>query len=57
MFSSDTILETGKIAIISIVILLVAIPEGLPLATKLAMALCFDRLKGDGILITNLESI
>ena len=40
-----------------IVILIVAIPEGLPLAIKIAMALSVDRLKEEGIIIKNLESI
>jgi Ca2+-transporting ATPase len=47
----------GKIAITAVVILIVSIPEGLPLAIKIAMALSVDRLKEDGILIKNLESI
>jgi len=47
----------GKIAITAVVILIVSIPEGLPLAIKIAMALYVDRLKEDGILIKNLESI
>lgn len=47
----------GKIAITAVVILIVSIPEGLPLAIKIAMALSVDRLKDEGILIKNLESI
>jgi len=47
----------GKIAITAVVILIVSIPEVLPLAIKIAMALSVDRLKEDGILIKNLESI
>jgi P-type E1-E2 ATPase len=37
--------------------LIVAIPEGLPLAVSLAMALSTEKLKNDNILIKNLESI
>lgn len=47
----------GKTIIIAIVILIVAIPEGLPLAVSIAMALSVDNLKSDNILIKNLESV
>lgn len=57
MFSNDTLLKLGKIAIIAVVILIVAIPEGLPLAVSIAMALSISALKEDEILIKNLESI
>ena len=56
-FSNSSLLKIGKIAITAVVILIVSIPEGLPLAIKIAMALSVDRLKEDGILIKNLESI
>ncbi len=56
-FSNSSLLKLGKIAITAVVILIVSIPEGLPLAIKIAMALSVDRLKEDGILIKNLESI
>ena len=46
-----------KIAIIAIVIMIVAIPEGLPLAVSIAMALSINSLKKDEILIKNLESV
>jgi Ca2+-transporting ATPase len=57
MFSNDTLLKIGKIAIIAVVLLIVAIPEGLPLAVSIAMALSIHNLKEDEILIKNLESI
>lgn len=56
-FSNSSLLKLGKIAITAVVLLIVSIPEGLPLAIKIAMALSVDRLKEDGILIKNLESI
>lgn len=56
-FSNDTILKVGNIAIIAVVILIVAIPEGLPLAVSIAMALSINSLKQDEILIKNLESV
>jgi len=40
-----------------VVLLIVSIPEGLPLAVSLAMALSTNSLKKDEILIKNLESI
>lgn len=57
LFSNDTILKVGRVFITAVVILIVAIPEGLPLAVSIAMALSIQNLKKDGILIKNLESI
>ena len=37
--------------------MIVAIPEGLPLAVSIAMALSINSLKKDSILIKNLESV
>jgi P-type E1-E2 ATPase len=56
-FSNETLLAIGKCFITAVVILIVAIPEGLPLAVSIAMALSIDNLKNDEILIKNLESI
>lgn len=47
LFSNTTLLKVGKIAIKAVVILIVAIPEGLPLAVSLAMALSINSLKKD----------
>ncbi len=41
----------------SVVLLMVAIPEGLPLAVSIAMALSISNLKKQHILIKNLEAI
>jgi magnesium-transporting ATPase (P-type) len=57
LFSNNTLLKIGKIAIVAVVILIVAIPEGLPLAVSIAMALSINALKQDEILIKNLESV
>ena len=46
-----------KIGIIAVVLMIVAIPEGLPLAVSIAMALSITKLKNDEILIKNIESI
>ena len=57
LFSNETLLKCGKIAIIAVVLLIVAIPEGLPLAVSIAMALSINSLKKDEILIKNIESV
>lgn len=57
LFSNDTLLEMGKIAITAVVILIVSIPEGLPLAVSIAMALSISKLKQDQILIKNLNAV
>lgn len=56
-FSSGALLEVAKIVIIAVVLLIVAIPEGLPLAVSIAMAMSIESLKKDEILIKNIESI
>lgn len=56
-FSNETLLKVGKIVIVAVVIMIVAIPEGLPLAVSIAMALSINSLKKDAILIKNLESV
>jgi magnesium-transporting ATPase (P-type) len=38
IFSNDTILKLAKIAIIAVVLLVVAIPEGLPLAVTISLS-------------------
>jgi len=57
LFSNEFILTILKIGIIAVVLMIVAIPEGLPLAVSIAMALSISRLKADEILIKNLESV
>jgi P-type E1-E2 ATPase len=57
LFSNDFLLAILKIGITAVVLMIVAIPEGLPLAVSIAMALSISRLKKDEILIKNLESI
>ena len=57
LFSNSTLQEVAKIGIVAIVILMVAIPEGLPLAVSIAMALSINSLKKDKILIKNIESV
>ena len=57
LFSNATLLKVGKVAIIAVVLMIVAIPEGLPLCVSIAMALSINSLKKDEILIKNLESV
>lgn len=57
LFSNATLLKATQVFIVAVVILIVAIPEGLPLAVSLAMALSTEKLKNDNILIKNIESI
>lgn len=56
-FSNKFLLYILKVGIVAVVLMIVAIPEGLPLAVSIAMALSISRLKSDEILIKNLESI
>lgn len=55
--SNYTLMEVIRIAIIAICILIVCIPEGLPLAVSVAMALSITKMKKDKILIKNVESV
>lgn len=57
LFSNPTLLRCAKIAIVGVVILIVSIPEGLPLAVSIAMAMSISSLKKDKILIKKLESV
>ena len=51
LLSYKTLLSITKVAINALVILIVAIPEGLPLTVSIAMALSINQLKYDNILI------
>ena len=42
---------------IAVALLIVCIPEGLPLAISMALALSTDRLKDDNLLIKNLKAL
>jgi magnesium-transporting ATPase (P-type) len=45
LLSNDFLLTVLKIGIIAVVLMIVAITEGLPLAVSIAMALSISRLK------------
>jgi len=57
IFSNATLLRCAKVGIIAVVILIVSIPEGLPLAVSIAMAMSINSLKKDKIIIKKLESV
>lgn len=54
---NKTLKDAANIGITAVVLMMVAIPEGLPLAISIAMALSINKLKNDNILIKNVESI
>jgi P-type E1-E2 ATPase len=57
MFSNPTLLKLLEILTISITIIIVAVPEGLPLAISISMAFSVDTMKDKGgLLIKNLEA-
>jgi P-type E1-E2 ATPase len=55
--SQGTILDLTKFIIIALCILIVSIPEGLPQAISIAMALSVDRFRQSQILIKNLGAV
>lgn len=57
IFENKTLLDIGKIIVTAVVVLIVAIPEGLPLAVSIAMAMSIKELKKDEIIVKNLESV
>lgn len=57
LFSNEALLDFVRVLILAICLLIVAIPEGMPLAISIAMAMSVDAMKGDNILIKNLESV
>jgi len=57
LFSNDTLLDTIRILILALCLLIVAIPEGMPLAISIAMAMSVDAMKKDNILIKNLDRV
>lgn len=57
LLSNEALLKLCHIGIVAVVIMIVAIPEGLPLSVSLAMSFSVNKLKNENILIKNLESI
>lgn len=56
-FSSETLMTLSRNVILVLCLLIVAIPEGMPLAISIAMAMSVDTMKKDNILIKNIESV
>lgn len=54
LFSNETLLTSLRIVILSLCLMIVAIPEGMPLAISIAMAMSVDAMKDDRILIKNI---
>ena len=57
LFSNATLMRCAKIGVVAVVMLIVSVPEGLPVAVSIAMAMSTESLKRDGILIKKLESV
>ena len=57
VFSNETLADIGRIFITGVVMLIVSVPEGLPLAVSIAMAMSIKNLKEDSIIVKNLESV
>jgi Ca2+ transporting ATPase len=57
LFSNATLMDVSRIGILAICILIVAIPEGLPLAISIAMAFSISAMKKDNVLIKNIQSV
>ena len=57
MLSNPTLIKLLQIVTISITVIIVAVPEGLPLAISISMAFSIDTMKNkSGLLIKNLEA-
>ena len=54
---TEIVMGAIRILIIGICVYIVAVPEGLPLAISISMALSINRLKEDSILIKNLQAV
>lgn len=51
LLSNDTLMHLLRIATICVTVVIVAIPEGLPLAVSIAMAFSIDTMKKDNLLV------
>jgi P-type E1-E2 ATPase len=57
LFSNETLMDNIRIIILVLCLLILAIPEGMPLAISIAMAMSVDTMKEDNILIKNIECV
>jgi Ca2+-transporting ATPase len=57
LFSNETMMGNIRIVILVLCLMILAIPEGMPLAISIAMAMSVDTMKEDNILIKNIECV
>ena len=57
LISNETLLKFCHIGIIAVVIVIVAIPEGLALSVSIVMSFMVNKLKNEHILIKNIEAL
>ena len=55
-FTNDTLMQILRIFTICVTIIIVAIPEGLPLAVSISMAFSIDTMKRDNLLVKRVEA-
>jgi len=56
LLSNATLMAALKILTISVAIIIVAVPEGLPLAVSISMAFSVDTMKAQKLLVKNMEA-
>lgn len=56
LLSSDTLMSLLKYFTIAVTIVIVAVPEGLPLAVSISMAFSIDTMKKDNLLVKKTEA-
>lgn len=57
LFSNETLMNILRIVILALCLIIVAIPEGMPLAISIAMAMSVEAMKDDNILIKNIQKV
>jgi P-type E1-E2 ATPase len=57
LMTNETLLKALNVLTIAVAIVIVAVPEGLPLAVSIAMAFSIDIMKKDKLLIKKLEAV
>lgn len=56
LLSNDTLVKVLGFFTIAVTVIIVAVPEGLPLAVSLSMAFSIDTMKSDQLLVKNMEA-
>ena len=56
LITNDTLIKVLNVFTISVAVVIVAVPEGLPLAVSIAMAFSMDKMRKDNLLVKNLEA-